>query len=153
MKTKMFMSMLVIALAAALVGGATMAIFTDEATNDGNTFTAGTVIVDAGVTTLPAAAGNMAPGDTVTGSFTVTNDGTLELRFDVSAEGSGDLFGGETPAEVGGLDDDQDVVLEPGEEATVTFTVHLPIEADNEYQGDDGTVNFTISAEQTANND
>jgi len=42
-KTKIFMSMLVIALAAALVGGATMAWFTDEATNVGNTFTAGTV--------------------------------------------------------------------------------------------------------------
>ncbi|MBS4007218.1 MAG: SipW-dependent-type signal peptide-containing protein [Clostridium sp.] len=153
MKTKMFTSMLVIALAAALVGGATMAIFTDEAVNEGNTFTAGTIDINTvGATTLPLAAGNMAPGDTVTGSFTVENDGTLELRFDVSAEGSGALFLGDTPATVGGLEDDQDVVLEPGESAIVSFTVELPIGANNDYQGATGTVDFTIEAEQTANN-
>lgn len=153
MKTKMFTSMLVIALAAALVGGATMAIFTDEAVNEGNTFTAGEIDINTvGATTLPLAAGNMAPGDTITGSFIVQNDGSLDLRFDVSAEGSGDLFDGDTPATVGGLGDDQDVELEPGESATVYFTVNLPLEAGNEYQNATGTVDFTIEAEQTANN-
>jgi predicted ribosomally synthesized peptide with SipW-like signal peptide len=152
MKTKMFMSMLVIALAAALVGGATMAIFTDTETNTGNTFTAGTVTLGIGSTTLEANAGNMAPGDVRGGSFNVTNTGLLELRFDVSAATSGNLFAGATPATVGGLADDQNVVLAPGASATVNFTVSLPLAAGNSYQGATGTVDFTIEAEQTANN-
>lgn len=152
MKTKMFASMLVIALAAALVGGATMALFTDQDTNEGNVFTAGTVDIEAGETSIIVGADNMAPGDTVTGSFVVTNVGTLELRYDVSALGSGDLFAGATPAVVGALGDDQNVVLVPGASATVTFTVHLPLGADNSYQGAAGLVDFTIAAEQTANN-
>jgi len=154
MKTKIFMSMLVIALAAALVGGATMAWFTDTATNVGNTFTAGTVDITVGATTLaivPAPL-NMAPGDIATGSFVVTNAGTLGLRFDVSAVGAGALFVGYTPALVGGLVDDQNVVLAPGTSATVAFTVALPLGAGNAYQAATGTVDFTISAEQTANN-
>jgi len=152
MKTRIYVSMLVIALAAALVGGATMALFTDQDTNEGNVFTAGTVDIEAGETSVIIGAGNMAPGDTVTGSFTVTNIGTLELRYDVSSSVSGALFGGATPALVGALGDDQNVVLAPGASATVTFTVHLPLGADNSYQGAAGSVNFTIAAEQTANN-
>lgn len=152
MKARMAMSMLVIILAAALVGGATMAIFTDEATNAGNSFAAGTVSVALGAQHVPVTVTNIAPGDIVTRSFTVTNDGTLELRFDVAAAATGTLFVGTTPAVVGGLGDDQNVVLKPGDSATVTFTVALPLAANNDYQGATGTVNFTISAEQTANN-
>lgn len=67
----MLVSMLVIALAAALIGGATMAWFTDTDTAGETTFTAGTLIVDVskGLTTfnnlLPNASkhGNMNPGD------------------------------------------------------------------------------------------
>jgi predicted ribosomally synthesized peptide with SipW-like signal peptide len=157
MKTKMFMSMLVIALAAALVGGATMAIFTDTATNTGNTFTAGTVDVmvydnTSFVTLTPVSITNMAPGDTRSSSFVVRNAGTLDLRFDVSATPTGALFGGTHPAEVLTLADDQNVVLIPGGFHTVNYSVYLPFGAGNEYQGAAGTVNFTIAAEQTANN-
>ncbi|MBS3902635.1 MAG: SipW-dependent-type signal peptide-containing protein [Dethiobacter sp.] len=159
MKKKMFMSMLVIALAAALVGGATMAIFTDTETSAGNSFAAGTVDITVGSTVIPEVGfANMAPGDIRSGSFTVTNAGTLALRFDVLAATSGALFEvqgnspGNTPAVVGGLTDDQDVVLAPGASATVTFTVTLPLTAGNEYQNDNGTVTFTVNAEQTANN-
>jgi len=150
--------MLVIALTAALIGGATMAIFTDTETSVGNTFSAGTVDITVGTSTLVANSGNMAPGDTRSGSFVVTNAGTLALRFDVSAVGSGDLFTvqgvapGNTPATVGGLGDDQNIVLAPGGTATVTFDVTLPLTAGNAYQGDSGTVTLTIVAEQTANN-
>lgn len=152
MRTKMLMSMLLIVVAAALVGGATVAIFTDQATNTGNTFTAGTVNIEAGSTTLGVGAGNMAPGDTVSSSFVVQNVGSLELRFDVSASGAGDLFSGGTPAVVGDLGDDQDVILGPGEWTTVDFDVSLPLGAGNWYQGKAGTVNLAIDAEQTANN-
>ena len=46
MKTRIYVSMLVIALTAALIGGATMAWFTDTAVNTGNTFSAGTIDID-----------------------------------------------------------------------------------------------------------
>jgi hypothetical protein len=94
----------------------------------------------------------MAPGDTRSSSFVVRNAGTLDLRFDVSATPTGALFGGTHPAEVLTLADDQNVVLIPGGFHTVNYSVYLPFGAGNEYQGAAGTVNFTIAAEQTANN-
>lgn len=153
MRKKLLAGMTVLILLAALVGGATMALFTDTAANAGNTFTAGTVDIGVGEEpAVPVHVDNMAPGDTYNGSFTVVNDGSLELRFGVSYETDGVLFGGPTPAVVGGLEDDQGVVLAPGDSAEVAFTVDLPLDADNDYQGATGTVNFTIAAEQTANN-
>lgn len=47
MKTKLFILVLAVLLVAGLAGGATVAIFTDTANNDGNTFTAGTVDIAA----------------------------------------------------------------------------------------------------------
>jgi len=158
MKTRIYVSMLVIALTAALIGGATMAVFTDTETSVGNTFTAGTVDITVGTTTLAVNSGNMAPGDTRSGSFEVTNAGTLALRFDVTAVGAGALFTvqgdapGNTPATVALTANHTDVVLAPGGAATVTFDVTLPLTAGNAYQGDSGTVTLTIVAEQTVNN-
>ena len=152
MKTRIYVSMLVIALTAALIGGATMALFTDTAANTGNSFAAGTVDITVGATDVIVGAANMAPGDTRTGSFVVRNAGSLELRFSVSAVGAGDLFSGATPATIGGLGNDQNIVLAPNASATVTFDVILPLTAGNAYQGDGGTVDLTISAVQTANN-
>ena len=71
---------------AALLGAATQAIWTDTDAVGGNAFTTGTVILDVApgtalVTFTPA----MAPGDSdpVTGgnTLTVTNNGTMELRY------------------------------------------------------------------------
>ena len=152
MKTRIYVSMLVIALSAALIGGATMALFTDTEANVGNSFAAGTVQIAVGATDVIVGAANMAPGDTRTGSFVVRNAGSLELRFSVSAVGNGDLFSGLTPATIVGLGNDQNIVLAPGASTTVTFDVTLPLTAGNAYQGDSGTVDLTISAVQTANN-
>ncbi|MBT9147364.1 MAG: Spore coat-associated protein N [Syntrophomonadaceae bacterium] len=156
MKTKILMSIMIIALATALVGGATVALFTDTATNPGNTFSAGTVIVDVGPTPVtPVIITNMAPGDTNSGSFTVVNNGTLALKYSVTAVASGPLFNvqapplGATPAVLtitGGTTG----TLPPGGSTLVTYTVALPLTAGNQYQGDSGTVDFTINAVQDA---
>ena len=107
MQKKLLAGMSVLILLAALVGGATMALFTDSVTNAGNAFTAGTVDIEVGeVPTVPVHVYNMAPGDTYNGSFTVRNAGTLELRYSVSAATAGALFAvqgvapGNTPAVV-----------------------------------------------------
>lgn len=151
MKSRILMSMLVIALAAALVGGATMAWFTDTATVTANTFTAGTLRVAAGAQTYTVGIGNMAPGDTITGSFVVTNAGSLNLKYMTTAITGGDLFGGDTPAVVAFVSGDTGNPLAPGAYATVTYTVTLPTTAGNCYQGVSGYLSFTVDATQTAN--
>ena len=69
--------------AAGLTGVVTSALFTDTDTITGNTFTTGTV----SLTTSPATAAitmtGMAPGDKVTRAITVTNAGTMALRYAV----------------------------------------------------------------------
>lgn len=153
MKRKMAVSFVIMALVCALVGGATFAIFTANTTNTGNTFSAGTVAItagDSGITTSGVDITKMAPGDTDEGSFTVTNTGNLKIWYKVTPNASGALFDGLTPATVktqtGWLP------LDPGASATVSFSVALPLQADNLYQGVSGNLNFTVNAEQFANN-
>jgi predicted ribosomally synthesized peptide with SipW-like signal peptide len=60
-------------------GAATHAAFTDTTTNDGDTFTAGSVDIDdddGGIALVGLTAGN--PGDTDTGCITVTYNGSLD---------------------------------------------------------------------------
>lgn len=84
MKSKIAASLLVIALAAALMGGATFAYFTDTATNTGNMFSAGTLKINitqpaqgAAIFNVP----NMYPGQAVTGYVYVKNAGSLPMKF------------------------------------------------------------------------
>jgi predicted ribosomally synthesized peptide with SipW-like signal peptide len=155
MKSRIFMSMLVIALAAALVGGATMSIFTAQGETDEKTYAAGTVKLSVSdlesSTTIDIK--NMAPGDTINGEFVVKNTGSLPLWFQVTAvtkevEGSENnyLFGGGTPAEV--TIDNPAGILESGKEATIYYSVYLPLEADNWYQNAEGILLFKVNAEQ-----
>lgn len=71
--------------AAAGFRSAGLALFTDTATLDANSFTTGTV----DISTTPATAlfnvAAMVPGDSVTQALTVSNDGTAELRYSVTA--------------------------------------------------------------------
>ncbi len=61
------------------------ALYTNTATASTNSFTTGTVNITATdpVAVLPA--GNMAPGDTAFGPITVTNGGSLQYRYAVTA--------------------------------------------------------------------
>lgn len=84
MKRKVLASLLVIAVVAGLVGAGTWAWFSDAATGNANTFTAGTLSIDNSLVTAAVAftIPNMAPGD-VTGEYVVTikNDGTIDLAW------------------------------------------------------------------------
>lgn len=61
------------------------ALFTSTATVDSNTFTTGTVILNTNPTSTLVTFSNMAPGDQVTAPITVTNNGTLQLRYAVTS--------------------------------------------------------------------
>lgn len=73
-----------LAVASVGIGAVSMAVFTDTETVDA-TFTTGTIILDATkIDALVLTNANMMPGDSVTGSVDVENDGTNELRYSLN---------------------------------------------------------------------
>jgi len=71
---------------ATLAGGmVSLAVFTGTANVPANTFTTGSVIISTNPTTALVTFAAMAPGDQVTAPITVSNDGTLALRYAVSS--------------------------------------------------------------------
>jgi len=71
---------------ATLAGGVvSLAVFTSTANVPANTFTTGSVIISTNPTTALVTFAAMVPGDQVTAPITVSNDGTLALRYAVSS--------------------------------------------------------------------
>jgi predicted ribosomally synthesized peptide with SipW-like signal peptide len=62
-------------------GAASLALFTSQATVPANAFTAGTLVLTTSPTTALITLAAMAPGDVVTAPLTVSNTGTLDLRY------------------------------------------------------------------------
>ena len=76
-----------IALAVAVAAGSVLAasaIFTETQEVDDNTFTTGTVDISVSPATAAIGMTGMAPGDQVTSPLTVSNAGTMELRYAVT---------------------------------------------------------------------
>lgn len=66
------------------IGGVSLAVFTDTETVPA-TFTSGTIILDdVKIDALTLTNANLMPGDTVTSSVDVENDGTNELRYSLN---------------------------------------------------------------------
>jgi spore coat-associated protein N len=83
-RRRMFSALVVCALAvSAITIAATGAIFTDSASVGPNTFTTGSVDISASPASAVVSASNMAPGDRSNGSITVSNAGSLQLRYAV----------------------------------------------------------------------
>lgn len=151
------MAMGTMALAAMLVSAGTFALFTDDATNAGNTFTAGSVVIDdvTGGTAFSTSVlvGNLAPGDTESTTVTIKNNGTLDAWVQIDAAnsvGTGALFVGAAPLAV---TLDSDVVLIPaGGQAAFDVSYNFPLAADNSYEGATGTIDIAFQAVQARNN-
>src|SRR5439155_4042690 len=84
MKKRTVASALMVLVMLAAIGGprigATSAVFTDSASSSGNTFSSGTVILStSGSITFTSPA--MHPGDLVVAPITVSNTGTLGLKY------------------------------------------------------------------------
>jgi SipW-cognate class signal peptide len=83
-KTKVLTSVLAVGLTVALVGGSTMAWFTDSKVVEGATFQAGTVTLSNSskdLTIAGFAQQNINPGDTFNGSLTIVNTGTKPVKL------------------------------------------------------------------------
>ena len=70
---------------AAVVIGVTGAIFTDTQSVGANTFTAGTIDVLAAPASAVVSFSAMAPGDESVGALTVTNAGSLQMRYAITS--------------------------------------------------------------------
>ncbi|MDS0527439.1 CalY family protein [Clostridium sp. SHJSY1] len=161
-KKKVAMLLATTALGSMLVGVGTFSLFTDSATNTGNTFTSGKLDIN-----LDKADGtkyfdvtNMAPGDSGQANVTVFNDGTLDLRYDIAETLTGGLAEGTTPLQITIKDSEGNVItpgdnnrlLAAGGSEVLTVEYKLPLQADNFYQGKEATLGLTVNAEQTKNN-
>lgn len=171
MKKKIGGALLGTALGAALIGGGTFAIFTDTDKNTNNTFTAGTLDINVGAETVfTGTIANLAPGDTGTQTFEVTNDGSLELRYDIAQAleaGEGTLVLGNAAQDLNftieySTDNgatytavtpgDTNIVMAPEAKHLYRVTYTLPTAADNDYQSGSSDFQLTFNAEQTRNN-
>lgn len=93
--TRILASLAVLALAGATFTVASLALFTDQEQVTGNAFGTGTIDISTSPATAVVAMSNMAPGDQVTAPMTVSNDGTLELRYAISSTTTEDALAGE----------------------------------------------------------
>ncbi len=73
--------MLAIGITAAFFVVDSLAVFTDQETNDANTFTTGSIAIDDAPDSAFLTVTAMAPGDSVIQPLTITNNGSLELRY------------------------------------------------------------------------
>jgi predicted ribosomally synthesized peptide with SipW-like signal peptide len=83
--TKAIASTMVMALLAAVLALTALALFTDTQSVPSNTFTTGSVDISTSPTSALVTFSGMAPGDQVTNPITVTNAGTLQLRYAVTS--------------------------------------------------------------------
>jgi predicted ribosomally synthesized peptide with SipW-like signal peptide len=81
-------SMSVAAIAASVTG----AYFTDQDAVGGNDFATGNVDLTTSPTSAAVAMSNMAPGDVKYGSITVSNSGSLQLRYALSSKTTEDVL-------------------------------------------------------------
>lgn len=87
MKKRILLSVMVMAITAMLVAGATTAYFSDTETSTGNTFTAGKLdlqIDGKDENVVKFSVENMKPGDQPTARYTLTNVGTIPGYLDIS---------------------------------------------------------------------
>lgn len=175
-KKKVAMALTTTAIGAMLIGTGTFALFTSTASNNGNTFAAGTLKIDLnkpdGCKYFDIS--NMAPGDHGSAQVIVSNSGSLDLRYDIAETLTGALAAGTDGLKITIKDHDGNVIVPgdnnreldaggvihfmghttvlPGEKETLTVEYSLPLIAGNQYQATSATLGLTFNAEQVKNN-
>ena len=81
----LLIGLMLLAAVATTITTATGALFTDSDSVGSNTFTTGTVILSTAPTSALVSFTDMAPGDVTNGTMTVSNGGSLELRYAVTS--------------------------------------------------------------------
>ena len=108
------------AIGAALTS-ATGAIFTDSDAVGSNTFSSGTVILSTSPTSAVVSFSDMAPGDVDNGQMTVSNDGSLQLRYAVTTGTTEDTLAAQLDMTI--WDEADEVVVDSTCLATAPATV------------------------------
>ena len=107
------------------------AVFTDTQNVPNNTFSVGTLEISTSPTTALVTFSGMAPGDEVTNPITVTNAGSLELRYAVTSTTTEDILAaqldltiktGVTTCTNGGFGASGTVIYGPGDLGSVAGT-------------------------------
>jgi hypothetical protein len=80
---------LAVGLLAVLPWAVTQAVWTDSQAVPGNTFSTGSVDISTSPTSALVTMSSMAPGDKVTAPITVSNAGSMQLRYAISTSISG----------------------------------------------------------------
>ncbi|WP_449536945.1 TasA family protein [Ferdinandcohnia sp. Marseille-Q9671] len=154
-KKKIGGAVIATALGASLLAGGSYALFTAEASNSGNTFTAGTVVIDdlndPSITTTKYF-NNLAPGDSESFKVKIKNTGNLDAWVKVKdIVGTGALFEGTSPLSI--TDNTGVIEIEAGKTKEFSFTYNFPENADNTYQKATGELAINFQAVQLRNND
>lgn len=164
MRKKIVASMLVIALAAALLGGAISAWFSAGASTNAS-FTAGTLDL-ADLQPSLVTISDMAPGDqTVPEDITIKNTGSLELFYRISFVNSSPgtlwevlhlLIDGDDKGTLENLGTgyifDSTMKLSGGASEVISVSFKLPGTAGNEYKGESFSGSLVVQAVQVKNN-
>ena len=107
----------------------TGAVFSDSESVVSNAFSTGTVDIAASPSSAVISFSTMAPGDKVTAPFTVTNDGSLELRYALTSTSSEDFLAAQLDMTIktgvsvcnnGQFGNDGSVIYGPGDLGTST---------------------------------
>jgi spore coat-associated protein N len=129
MAKKLTFTIVVLALFITVISLSVIAVFTDTQSVGSNTFSTGTVDISTSPTTALVTYADMAPGDEVTNPITVSNDGTLELRYAVTSTTTEDTLAaqldltiksGVTTCTNAGFDTDGTVVYATGDLGSTT---------------------------------
>jgi predicted ribosomally synthesized peptide with SipW-like signal peptide len=129
--SRILVVLLLVGVVGASLGVASNAIFTDSQDVDANVFSTGTVDISTNPTTALVTYSDMAPGDEVTNPITVTNAGSLELRYAVTSTTTEDTLAaqldltiktGVTTCTNAGFDTDGSVIYGPGDLGSTTGT-------------------------------
>jgi predicted ribosomally synthesized peptide with SipW-like signal peptide len=153
--SRILVVLLLVGVVAASLGVASNAIWTDSEDVDANTFSTGTIDISTNPTTALVTYSDMAPGDEVTNPITVSNAGSLELRYAVTSTTTEDTLAaqldltiksGVTTCTNAGFDTDGTVIYATGD---LGSTTGIDVIGDPT-QGDD-TGDRTLAA--TANED
>ena len=93
MSRKILYVLLSIGVLTVVSAAAALSVFTDQETIGANTFSTGDVDLSTAPTTaLVTFTPDMVPGDTVTNSVVVTNDGSVQFRYSVTSTTSEDVL-------------------------------------------------------------
>lgn len=157
MLKKLLATLAVVIVAVSFVVFGSFAVFTDTQNVPGNAFSTGTLDISTNPTSALVTFSGMAPGDEVTNPITVTNGGTLQLRYAVTStttESTPPLDGqlnltiktGVTTCTNAGFDTDGTVIYGPGD---LGGTTGINVIGDPAQGDDTGDRTLNVSANET----